>query len=100
MCGLRIEPKSARQHTRRQSTYSTRSEQTEETTIADSTRWPRGIDHLPANCSVEFVTASAEYAVHLFDVRACDCLLEPVEADRLAETPDRIRDAQFGHRSP
>jgi two-component system LytT family response regulator len=46
-----------------------------------------------------FVTAYAEYAVHAFDVRACDYLLKPVEADRLAETLDRIRDAQFGHRS-
>jgi two-component system LytT family response regulator len=57
------------------------------------------IDHLPASCSVVFVTAYAEYAVHAFEVRACDYLLKPVEADRLAETLDRIRDAQVGHRS-
>jgi DNA-binding LytR/AlgR family response regulator len=44
-----------------------------------------------ADCHVVFITAYDQYAIAAFEAGAVDYLLKPVEADRLAQTVDRIR---------
>lgn len=46
---------------------------------------------LPSGVAVVFVTAHAEHAVRAFEAEACDYLLKPVNAQRLARTLERIR---------
>lgn len=43
---------------------------------------------------VVFVTAYENYAVSAFEIPATDYLLKPIEAERLAETIQRLRDAK------
>jgi two-component system LytT family response regulator len=46
------------------------------------------LEHLP---QVIFTTAHSEHAVHAFEVNALDCLLKPVEPERLAAALTRIK---------
>lgn len=54
-----------------------------------------GSESLPA---VVFVTAFDQYALRAFDVHALDYLLKPVEADRLLQALDRVRQWRATHR--
>ena len=38
-----------------------------------------------------FVTAYSDHAIRAFEAQAMDCLMKPVEEDRLADTLDRVR---------
>lgn len=49
---------------------------------------------------VVFVTAYDQYAIPAFDLSAVDYLLKPVEAERLAETVDRLRVLKSGISEP
>jgi len=53
----------------------------------------KGRDPMPA---VVFVTAYENYAVPAFELRAVDYLLKPIEAERLAETIQRLRELKGG----
>lgn len=53
----------------------------------------KGRDPMPA---VVFVTAYENYAVPAFELRATDYLLKPIEAERLAETIQRLRELKGG----
>lgn len=47
----------------------------------------------PSAPKVVFVTAYENYAVPAFEIRAVDYLLKPIEPERLAETVQRLREA-------
>jgi len=49
--------------------------------------------------SVVFVTAFDQHAIEAFEVNAVDYLLKPVEAKRLAQTIERVRDRAGAERS-
>lgn len=49
------------------------------------------VPHLGSDVDVVFVTAHDAHAVRAFDLNALDYLLKPVEADRLAQTVDRLQ---------
>jgi len=53
---------------------------------------------LPQRPAIIFVTAFSRFALEAFDVAATDYLLKPVEAPRLAEAIERVRD-QRAHRN-
>jgi len=44
-----------------------------------------------AECHIVFITAYDKYALQAFDAGAVDYLLKPVEAERLAQTVDRVK---------
>ncbi len=44
-----------------------------------------------SDCHVVFITAYDQYAIAAFEAGAVDYLLKPVEADRLAQTVDRVQ---------
>ncbi|MCS6832885.1 MAG: LytTR family DNA-binding domain-containing protein, partial [Flammeovirgaceae bacterium] len=50
------------------------------------------LEMLPKSPLVVFITAYDEYALKAFQINALDYLLKPVEAKRLDETIDKIRD--------